>query len=168
MKKALLRSGTVKLQAKRPLGAHASDLAADRGLANLSSALEHPDPDVRARAVTIASAFSDGRIRRLLRATMYDPCPAVRCAAIRAAGGAESLDLVASLLVALRDPDANVRHAAAEAVSTITGRPIGPTATDATIDATRLEELKLWWKEQRRAELEAPGNAERARGSKGD
>jgi HEAT repeat protein len=156
MKKARLRPGKIELRGKTPVRP-AADLAADRGLAILANALEHPDPDVRARAITVVSTFSDGRTKRLLRAMMLDPSPAVRCAAIVAIGRTDSLDVVASLVVALGDPDAGVRRAAAEAVSRATGWTIGPRGTDARIDADQIDKLKRWWKQQRRAELEARG-----------
>jgi HEAT repeats len=154
-KKARLRSGTIDIQKTARARDDASELAADDGLKTLANALEHPDAEVRARAIGVVSTLSDGRVTRLLRASMVDPCPTVRCAASRAAGHAKSLELVASLLVALADPDPDVRSAAAEAVSQTTGWPVVPIAADATIDASAIRELKRWWKDRRREELAA-------------
>jgi HEAT repeat protein len=153
----MLRSGTVPLQRHVPTNLEASHLADDDRLSALASALEHPDPELRARAVVVMAEFADNRAGRLLKVMIHDRCPAVRAVAVGAAGRTTDTDLVPSLIVALGDPDADVRRAAAEAVSRLTGQTVAPSVTDASIDREELERLKRWWKDKRFTDLARHG-----------
>jgi hypothetical protein len=148
-----LRSGKVHLPKQKPGGLGVSRLAVDDGLGALADALDHPDPEVRARTVMLAGELAHDGAVRLLQRMMHDPSPVVRVAAVDAARRTMRTDVVVSLIVALRDPDPNVRRAAAHAVSRITGRHVSPNETDATIDIREIMALKQWWKEARFSEL---------------
>ena len=139
---ATLRSGKIGPRTKTPAPVGASQLAADRAMAALTTALAHADPDVRAQAVVVVSELADDRARRVLQAMMHDPSPTVRLVAIAAAGRGTHLDVVPALIVALGDPDGAVRRAAADAVARISG-----------LDPHDVEALKHWWTESRVAEL---------------
>jgi HEAT repeat protein len=69
--------------------------------------------------------------------------------AARALGHSPNTEALASLIVALDDPDAAVRRIAAEALS----RAFGQTVTDGAIDPAQREALRRWWKDRRFADL---------------
>jgi HEAT repeat protein len=152
-KRAFLRSGSLQAGRHPPSNLRADHLAGDPAVAALEGALDHPDPEVRARAIVVIAEFADDRAARLLRARIHDASPIVRAAAAGAAARTKRLDVVATLIVARRDPDPAVRRAAAAAVSQATGRPIAASEHDAAIDAALVDELKAWWKQRRLAEL---------------
>ena len=149
----MLRSGTVSLPTQVPTRLKASHLADDDRLTALAGALEHPDPELRARAVVVMAEFADKHAGHLLKVMIHDRSPAVRAVAVGAAGRTTDMELAASLIVALADPDADVRWAAAEAVSRVTGQTVVPSGTDASIDRDELERLKRWWKDKRLTDL---------------
>jgi hypothetical protein len=57
------------------------------------------------------------------------------------------------LIVALDDPAAEVRTAAAEALTQASGLTVSPSPTDGRIDRAELDALKQWWRETRIADL---------------
>jgi HEAT repeat protein len=152
-RKAVLRAGRISLPRKTNTNHVTSHLASDEGQMALAGALDHPDPEVRARAVAVVGQFSDGRAGHLLKTMIHDPSPAVRSVAISAVGTTPSMGLLASLIVALGDPDVHVRRAAAGALSRATGRTVAPSGTDAMMDGEQVEALKRWWKDKRFSDL---------------
>lgn len=129
------------------------DLAADAGHAKLASALQHPDPDVRAKAIAVVVSLGESGATRLLQVMIHDPAPAVRAAAVAAAGRTRNVELAASLIVALADPDLEVRRAAVTAVSQLTGHPLTADDAESRVDPDEIQGLKQWWKQQRLAAL---------------
>jgi HEAT repeat protein len=110
-------------------------------MAALTSALAHPDPEVRGQAVVLVSELAEDRARRVLQAMVHDPSPTVRLLAV-AVSRTTSLDTIATLIVALGDPDGDVRRAAAAVVARVT-----------SIDPSEREALEQWWTDSRVAEL---------------
>jgi hypothetical protein len=116
---------------------------------------------MRARAVAVLSEFADDRARQVLKTMLLDSSAMVRCAAVRSAARVGTTDVLASLIVTLTDPDTEVRAAAAEAVSSITGRRLSCNGRNRAeggvdpgeVDAGEIEDLKRWWRERRFAEL---------------
>jgi HEAT repeat protein len=159
----MLRSGTVSVERPSPSQTHqhASRLADDDGLTALASALEHPDAERRARAVAIVTELADKRVGRLLKVMIHDRSAAVRAVAASAAGRTMDMDLVPALIVALGDPDIDVRRTAAEAVSRVTRQAVVPSATNGTVSAEEVLRLKRWWKDQRVQDLTRYGERER-------
>jgi HEAT repeat protein len=84
---------------------------------------------------------------------LLDPSPMVRAAAVRSAALVKTTDVLASLIVTLNDPDAEVRAAAVKAVSGMTGRHLSCEGPGGGVDAREMEDLKRWWREKRFAEL---------------
>lgn len=151
---AVLRDGAVALDEQAPTGRHAEpERGASRGLTALASALEHEEPEVRARAVMLICELSEGRVADLVQKMIHDPSAEVRRAVARAAARAGTTDVVSSLIVALGDPAADVRAAAAEAASLVTGCPVTLSGAGGRVPAEQLDELKRWWKDKRAAEL---------------
>ena len=131
-----------------------SQLASAEGLESLTRALADPDPAVRALALEVVSEFSGDRAARVLGGMLQDPEPGVRRAAATAATRVRSSAVVFSLILALEDADPTVQDAAASAIETIGGRPIDRAGLNDPVAAGRMvEELKVWWKDRRLAEL---------------
>lgn len=150
---ARLRAGSIRSPGKASPDRDSTRLAASGGLASLARALDNPDPALRARAVAVLGELADVRAREVLKTMLLDPSAMVRCAAVRSAARVRTTDVLASLIVALTDPDADVRSAAADAVSGITGRPLSRKGPEGGVDPGEIEDLKRWWKEKRCAEL---------------
>jgi HEAT repeat protein len=106
--------------------------------------------------------LADDRAAVLLQTMMHDAAPSVRSLAAKVAGRMDRMELVATLIVALRDPDADVRRAAAEAVSRVTGRTIILREPESTIGRAEFDTLKRWWRDKRYTDLA------RLRGGRGD
>jgi HEAT repeat protein len=152
----MLRSGRLSRPTQNPTRRDGGHLAADDGLTALAGALQHPDPDVRARAVLVVAEFGDDRAARMLQSMIHDRSPAVRSIAVSAAARTKNMDVVLSLIVALEDPALEVRRAAAEALSSVTGRSIETSDVDgavATVASEEVEDLKRWWKDKRFRDL---------------
>lgn len=151
--RAELRAGAVDAGRPGPTDQDATRLAANEGIAALARALDHPDPALRARAVAVICELADTRAREVLKTMILDLCPEVRCAAARSAARVGTTDVVASLIVALTDPDEAVRAAAAEGLSSVTGRRLCTVGPAGVVDAQEIEALKRWWRERRFAEV---------------
>jgi HEAT repeat protein len=152
----MLRSGRLSRPRQNPARRDSTHLAVDDGLTALAGALEHPDPEVRARAVLVVAEFGDDRAARMLQSMIHDRSATVRSVAVSAAARTRSMDVVLSLIVALEDPVAEVRRAAAEALSRLTGRCIETSDVDAmvaTVAREDVEDLKRWWKDKRFRDL---------------
>jgi HEAT repeat protein len=108
---------------------------------------------MRARAVAVLGELADVRAREVLKTMLLDPSAMVRCAAVRSAARVRTTDVLSSLIVALTDPDAEVRSAAADAVSGITGRRLSCNGPEGGVDPGEIEDLKRWWREKRCSEL---------------
>jgi hypothetical protein len=122
-------------------------------MAAVARALDNPDPALRAGAVAVLGELADARAREVLKTMLLDPSAMVRCMAIRSAARVGTTDVLASLIVALSDPDAEVRAAAVDGVSGMTGRRLSCEGPGGRVDPRELEDLKRWWREQRFAEL---------------
>ena len=152
-----------KGRASRPRGAgpavgeshfEAAEVAWNEGLAALARRLADPDPSVRIRSLEVICEFSEDRAARLLAGMLHDPEPVVRCEAAAAAARLRTSGVIFSLILALEDPRPEVRTASARAIAEITGREMHTDQIDVPEDRARLvEELKLWWKEERFAQL---------------
>jgi hypothetical protein len=103
--------------------------------------------------VAVLSELADVRAREVLKTMLLDPSAIVRCAAVRSAARVKTTDVLASLIVTLTDPDAEVRAAAVDAVSGITGRQLSCQWPEGGVDPGEIEDLKRWWRERRLAEL---------------
>ena len=153
---ARLVVGRVGGRGRAESGQDSSGLAANGGLAALARALDAPDPALRARAVAVLCELGERRASEVLKTMLLDSSAMVRCAAIRSATRVRTTDVLASLIVALSDPDPEVRAASVDAVSAITGRRLSIPAPGGGVDPGEIEELKRWWREKRLAELEMP------------
>jgi HEAT repeat protein len=107
--------------------------------------------------VAVLSELADVRATEVLKTMLLDPSAIVRCAAVRSAARVRTTDVLASLIVALTDPDAEVRAAAVDAVSDITGRRLTQKGPGGVVDPREIEDLKRWWRERRFAELVRSG-----------
>src|SRR5262249_49719745 len=90
---------------------------------------------------------------RMLQAMIHDRSPTVRSIAVSAAARTTSMDAALALIVALEDPVAEVRRAAADALSDLTGRRIMASGMDAIVDKEEVEDLKRWWQDKRFRDL---------------
>jgi len=133
-------------------------MAADQGLNALAKALNHPDPNVRTKALEVISELSEERASGLISGMLHDPSAQTRRAAVHAARRLGAQGAVFSLILALDDPDLGVRMLAKESIEELTDQPVDITFEESDAERQlRIAELKEWWKGQRLDQLATGG-----------
>jgi HEAT repeat protein len=146
----------VTKHAEAPDAPRPNDMGADERLDSVARALGSEDASARMLALEVILGFSEERAAGLLAAAIHDPDRAVSRAAMAAAGRMRAQRAVSSLILALGNPDAELRADAVKAFEQITGRAVAPSDVDDP-DARRstIGALQTWWKQERFERLAA-------------
>jgi HEAT repeat protein len=123
-------------------------------VAAFAAAMGNPDAGVRRFALGTIGGQVEKTTQHIIIEALHDPDPAVRAAAASASARAHLSAAVFSLIIMLSDSSEDVVRAAEAAIEAITGRRVDLShGQSEPARNKKIEQLKVWWKENRFADL---------------